>query len=159
LAIAALAALLAIGAPDPGAGQDAAARPAPAFRSAAPARHVVDADDGHPLTVWEKRGAGAGAGGVVLLLHGRTWSSLPDFDLQVPGEDLSLMDALAEAGYAVYALDARGYGDTPRDDTGWLTPDRMARDVAGVLGWIAGREDAAARPALFGWSQQPVVVF
>ena len=78
--------------------------------------------DGHPLTVWEKTPAQATA--VILLLHGRTWSSVPDFDLQVPGESLSFMDGLNALGYAVYALDARGYGPTPRDSSGWLTPDQ-----------------------------------
>ena len=55
----------------------------------APTRHEVKADDGHPLTVWEKRAAGARR--TILLLHGRTWSSLPDFDLQVSGHPSSLM--------------------------------------------------------------------
>ena len=45
--------------------------------------------------------------------NGRTWSSVPDFDLQVPGESLSFMDGLNALGYAVYALDARGYGRDP----------------------------------------------
>jgi pimeloyl-ACP methyl ester carboxylesterase len=119
---------------------------------ATPTRHEVVADDGHPLTVWEKRASGE-ARGAVLLLHGRTWSSLPDFDLGVEGEELSLMDGLTDAGFAVYALDARGYGATLRDDTGWLEPTRMAEDAALVLAWITGREPAlSAPPALFGWS-------
>ena len=78
-------------------------------------RHTVDSD-GHPMAVWEKRPAEPRA--VVLLLHGRTWSTLPDFDLQVPGEDLSLMDGLVDRGFVTYGLDQRGYGATPRDDTG-----------------------------------------
>ena len=45
-------------------------------------RHTVDAD-GHPIAVWEKRAADATE--AVLLVHGRTWSALPDFDLQVEG--------------------------------------------------------------------------
>jgi pimeloyl-ACP methyl ester carboxylesterase len=77
---------------------------------------------------------------------------LPDFDLQVEGEDLSLMDGLVEAGYAVFAVDLRGYGETPRDETGWLTPNRAADDVAAVLEWISGREDWDRPPHLFGWS-------
>jgi alpha-beta hydrolase superfamily lysophospholipase len=111
-------------------------------------RHTVDSD-GHPMAVWEKRPAEPRA--VVLLLHGRTWSTLPDFDLQVTGEDLSLMDGLVERGLVTYGLDQRGYGATPRDDTGWLTPDRAVADLAEVLRWVRSREQG--RPVhLFGWS-------
>ncbi len=103
--------------------------------SSAPAldRYTVDSD-GHPMAVWSK--APPAPVGTLLLLHGRTWSALPDFDLQVPGEDLSLMDGLVAAGYAVYAVDLRGYGSTPRDDTGWLSPGRAADDVINVLEWL-----------------------
>lgn len=113
-----------------------------------PTRHTVTADDGHPIAVWEK--SPAAPQGVILLVHGRTWSGLPDFDLQVPGEDLSLMDGLIDEGFATYAVDMRGYGGTPRDETGWLTPGRAAADLASVLEWLT--EVHGAPPALFGWS-------
>ena len=112
-------------------------------------RHTVTVDE-HPFAVWEKSAGDARE--AVLLVHGRTWSALPDFDLQVPGEELSLMDGLVERGYSVYAVDLRGYGETPRDATGWLTPGRSAEDVAGVLQWISGRGDWDKPPHLFGWS-------
>lgn len=112
-------------------------------------RHTVDAD-GHPIALWEKSAADADE--AVLLVHGRTWSALPDFDLQVEGEDLSLMDGLVDEGYAVFAVDLRGYGETPRDETGWLTPNRAADDVAAVVDWIAEKEDWRIKPHLFGWS-------
>ena len=112
-------------------------------------RHTVMADD-HPIALWEKRAEGATE--AVLLVHGRTWSALPDFDLQVEGEDLSLMDGLVEAGYAVFAVDLRGYGETPRDSTGWLTPNKAADDVAIVISWIADRARWDSKPHLFGWS-------
>jgi pimeloyl-ACP methyl ester carboxylesterase len=104
----------------------------------------------HPISIWEKRPAHPKAS--ILLIHGRTWSALPDFDLQVPGERLSVMDALAERGYDVYAIDLRGYGATPRDSTGWLTPDRAAADVAAALEWVQRRSPYKERPALVGWS-------
>ncbi len=51
-------------------------------------------------------------------------------------------------------MDLRGYGSTPRDDTGWMTPPRAAADVIGVLDWISARHpDLAARPALLGYSR------
>jgi acetamidase/formamidase/pimeloyl-ACP methyl ester carboxylesterase len=115
---------------------------------AAPVRLTVDSDH-HPMALWMKRPEEPRA--AILLLHGRTWSALPDFDLQVPGESLSLMDDLARRGFAVYALDQRGYGETPRDDTGWMTPDRAAADAANVLRWIEGREGGLPVD-LLGWS-------
>jgi pimeloyl-ACP methyl ester carboxylesterase len=62
------------------------------------------------------------------------------------------MDGLVEHGYAVFAVDLRGYGATPRDRTGWLTPQRAAADLAGVLEWIANRKEWQKKPHLFGWS-------
>ena len=118
-------------------------------------KNQVRADDGHMLTLWSKRPASAPAG-TILLLHGRTWGALPNFDLHVKGAQVSLMDALVARGYAVYALDQRGYGATPRDRTGWLTPKRAELDAAESLDWIAQQLPAAtsgARPALLGYSR------
>jgi pimeloyl-ACP methyl ester carboxylesterase len=111
--------------------------------------------DGHPLALWMR--AAAKPKGAIVLLHGRTWSALPDFDLQVPGEQLSVMQALVHRGYTVYALDARGYGATPRDSTGWLTPNRAASDVAAVLQFVAARHPGQALPTLVGWSYGSMV--
>lgn len=112
-------------------------------------RHTVTVD-GHPVALWEKSAERADE--AILLVHGRTWSAVPDFDLQADGEDLSLMDGLVERGYAVFAVDLRGYGATPRDETGWLTPQRSAKDLAKVLEWIDDRNDWSKKPHLFGWS-------
>ena len=113
-------------------------------------RHTVDVD-GHAFAVWEK--SPPSPLGTIVLLHGRTWSALPDFDLQVPGEELSLMDGLVERGYATFAPDMRGYGETPRDTSGWLTPDRAAKDMIGILEWLNGADRRRGRaPVLLGWS-------
>lgn len=112
-------------------------------------QHTVSSDN-HPMAVWEKSHPDATE--TILLVHGRTWSAVPDFDLQVEGEELSLMDGLVEQGYSVYAIDLRGYGSTPRDSTGWLTPDRSAKDLANVLKWLAQQKEWARPPHLFGWS-------
>ena len=117
-------------------------------------KHTVTAD-GQPLALWEKRAAKPKA--AILLLHGRTWSSLPDFDLQVPGEHHSLMDAFVARGYAVYALDLRGYGASPRDASGWDTPDRSAEDLSAALAWVAKNSGVPGKPALLGWSNGSTV--
>jgi pimeloyl-ACP methyl ester carboxylesterase len=104
--------------------------------------------EGHPMAVWEK--SVENPKGTILLHHGRTWSSIPDFDLQVPGEDLSLMDGFNEQGYSVWALDARGYGETPRDASGWNTPDKAARDLANVVAWLSER--TGSNIDVWGWS-------
>lgn len=123
-------------------------------RAGEPVAHEITID-GHPLRIWEKSPEAPRSR--VLLIHGRTWSTLPDFDLQVPGEQRSLMDGLVAQGTAAYGVDLRGYGETARDDSGWLTPQRAAADVAGVLEWLAGQGDAEARPYLFGWSYGAMV--
>ncbi len=115
-------------------------------------KHTVIAD-GHPLAVWEKSVPSAKAH--IILHHGRTWSSIPDFDLQVEGEELSLMDGFNAAGYSVWALDARGYGETPRDSSGWNTPNRAALDLAIVLDWLAQRNQAKTH--VWGWSYGSMV--
>ena len=110
-------------------------------------QHTVQSN-GHPMALWEK--SVSNPKGHILLLHGRTWSALPDFDLQVEGESLSLMDGFNELGYSTWALDARGYGQTPRDSSGWNTPDKAAEDVANILAWLTERTGNTTN--LFGWS-------
>ena len=115
---------------------------------------TVPADDGLRLALWAREVPKPK--GVIVLVHGRTWSALPDFDLQVPGEQRSVMQSLNARGYSAFALDLRGYGKTPRDATGWLTPDRAARDVAQALEWLA-KEKKIQQPVLLGWSYGSLV--
>jgi pimeloyl-ACP methyl ester carboxylesterase len=67
------------------------------------------------------------------------------------------MDALVARGLDVYAIDLRGYGGTPRDSSGWLTPSRAAADVRAVLDWIHAQSSAKEKPVLFGWSRGSLV--
>lgn len=124
-----------------------APRPAPA---SSPERFTMQSD-GHAMAVWARRPATPK--GAILLVHGRTWSSRPDFDLQVPGLQRSVMVSLVAQGFAAYAVDLRGYGETPRDATGWMTPKRSAADVVNVLNWIADRHPTLPKPVLVGWSR------
>ena len=139
--------------PSPPASQSSAnVAPAPSDGTAAvsePERVEVDAD-GHAITVWHK--TADEPRDAIVLVHGRTWSGRPDFDLQVPGEERSTMDALVAEGFAVYAIDQRGYGATPRDDTEWLTPDRAEQDLAAVLEAVKKRHPSLPPPSLLGWS-------
>ncbi len=105
--------------------------------------------DGHPMALWKKEIDNPK--GVILFIHGRTWSAVPDFDLQVDGEDLSLMDGMNEQGFTTYALDLRGYGETPRDNSEWNTPNKAAKDILNVLEWISGQHNDQ-KVHLFGWS-------
>ena len=111
-------------------------------------QHTV-ISEGHPMTVWQKKPVNAK--GVILFVHGRTWSGVPDFDLQVEGEDLSLMDGMVEQGYSTYAIDLRGYGETPRDSTEWNSPNKAANDILNVLNWIS-QNNNNKKIHLFGWS-------
>lgn len=128
---------------------DAGTRGAPTDTALDLTRHEVVAD-GHPLAVWSKVGSSPAA--ILLLVHGRTWSTVPNFDLQLPGEDLSLMNGLVERRIGAYGIDLRGYGETPRDPSGWNTPGRAAADVAATLEWIRARHPGLP-VHLFGWSQ------
>ncbi|WP_146093143.1 alpha/beta fold hydrolase [Xanthomonas sp. CFBP 7912] len=113
----------------------------------------VRADDGQSLAVWSR--VPAQPRGTVLLVHGRTWTALPNFDLQVPGEApdaRSVLAALAQAGFAAYAVDLRGYGGSARDRSGWNTPTRAVNDVQQVLAWIARQHPELPPPALIGYS-------
>ncbi|MEH6770916.1 alpha/beta hydrolase [Maribacter arcticus] len=105
--------------------------------------------NGHPMAVWEKKVGNPK--GLILFVHGRTWSGVPDFDLQVEGEELSLMDGLVEQGYSTYAIDLRGYGKTPRDTTEWSSPEIASNDILNILNWIS-EENNNSKVHLFGWS-------
>jgi len=110
----------------------------------------------------------------ILLLHGRTWSSIPVYHLlggpkrKSDGqESRSLMEALSDYGLQPYAMDFRGFGGTPNDATKCVEPFRCVSDVETVLKWIAkrhGMDDKEVRgdhlsenPALLGWSQGALV--
>jgi len=128
----------------------------PAFAADQLTQHIVNVED-HPVSVWSR--AAKHPKYAILLVHGRTWSALPDFDLQVPDKNRSVMQALVKLGYATYAIDLRGYGSTPRNADGWTTPNQAAADVAQVLRWIAQRHAQLSKPVLLGWSNGSVVSF
>jgi pimeloyl-ACP methyl ester carboxylesterase len=142
-------------------------------------RYAVPAEqDGHPLAVYginstdpiQSNESNRRNLTPILLLHGRTWSSVPVYHLlggpsyKATGvESRSLMEALLERGLQPYAMDFRGFGGTPQDDSGHVEPSRCVEDTKCVLKWIAQRHGieetmpADTKPALLGWSQGALI--
>eukprot|EP00815_Leptocylindrus_aporus_P007663 CAMPEP_0116072714 /NCGR_PEP_ID=MMETSP0322-20121206/14721_1 /TAXON_ID=163516 /ORGANISM="Leptocylindrus danicus var. apora, Strain B651" /LENGTH=397 /DNA_ID=CAMNT_0003561669 /DNA_START=114 /DNA_END=1307 /DNA_ORIENTATION=- len=121
--------------------------------------HSIPADgDGHLLTVYSKAGEEMKKRPIVLL-HGRTWSSVPVYHLS----DRSIMEAFRAADLEPYAIDFRGFGGTARDITGKVVPHRCVNDTETVLKWVAERhglrdhKEKLEMPALLGWSQGALV--
>ncbi|KAL7548539.1 hypothetical protein ACHAWF_011826 [Thalassiosira exigua] len=147
---------------------------------------VPSEDDGHPLAVYTAEEDDESDGDEaemsrrtpVLLLHGRTWSSVPVYHLQGRGaeggtggneaedeiEDRSLIRALRATGrIEPYGLDFRGFGGTPKDASGVAEPLRCVADAVSALNWIRGRHDLGGAeggspgPALLGWSHGALI--
>src|SRR5690242_7238973 len=47
---------------------------------------------------------------VLFLVHGSSLSALSSFDLDVPGDDYSMMDVFARYGFDVWTMDHEGFG-------------------------------------------------
>lgn len=81
-------------------------------------RHTILADDSHPLRIYSRIPSSSTASFLspqtersILLLHGRTWSSQPVFDLRTSEDDQkqqSVLQSLCDLGFKTYALDLRG---------------------------------------------------
>ncbi|WP_029010067.1 alpha/beta hydrolase [Azospirillum halopraeferens] len=117
--------------------------------------------DGVHLQLINRRPADAAAFSAertLVMMHGATFPSASLFDVPVAGG--SFMDALARAGYDVWAVDARGYGGStrppemarPPDGGVPLTPARVAvRDLATAVAFVR-RHRAVDRVNLLGMS-------
>ncbi len=109
----------------------------------------------HTFAVYEKKHDSAKE--IIVLIHGKTISALPNFDLQVESGNVSVMDAFVQKGFQVYAMDMRGFGNTPRDASGWINPEKAFRDVVGLLEWVIQRHSHTIKPTLFGYSYGSLV--
>jgi pimeloyl-ACP methyl ester carboxylesterase len=69
----------------------------------------------------------------------------------------SVLVSLAAQGFAAYAVDLRGYGETPRDATGWLTPRQSVTDIINVLAWVGAQHPGLPKPTLVGWSRGAIM--
>jgi len=123
--------------------------------------YTIDAvDPGIKLFVREKRAEGARASedNVVLFVHGATFPSTPDFDLQY--KDYSWADWMVKHGYVVYMFDKRNYGfstrekamDEPASANRPVSRSYLViRDIGAVVDHIRHKEHVQ-RVSLIGWS-------
>lgn len=95
---------------------------------------------------------------IVLFVHGATYSSESGFDL--PLNNLSWMDYVAQRGWDVYIMDLRGYGRSTRppemskpaaENPPIVNTDVAIKDVSAVVDHILARR-GVARINLLGWS-------
>ncbi len=89
----------------------------------------------------------------VLFVHGATYASRL-FD--IPHPRASWLKAMADAGFAAYALDIRGYGKSRSTEMTaasrpYATGSEAIRDIADAVAWIL-RRHACTRLALVGGS-------
>ena len=130
---------------------------------------VAASGDSHPLTVYgigDEDSEPTDEDHILLMLHGRTWSSVPVYHLlggptnaQKGHESRSLMEALDDNKIKVYSMDFRGFGGTPADASGAVGPNRCVEDVESVLHWLAKRHGCKTpeKISLMGWSQGALV--
>jgi pimeloyl-ACP methyl ester carboxylesterase len=123
--------------------------------------YVPARDPGIELYVKNKRLEGVtkfGPEKIVLFVHGATYNSESGFDL--PLNNLSWMDYVAQRGWDVYMMDLRGYGQSTRppemskpaaDNPPIVNPDVAVKDVAAVVDHILARR-GVPRTNLVGWS-------
>lgn len=122
----------------------------------------VDAvDPGIKLFVREKMAEGHKTftkDNIVLFLHGATFPSTPDFDLQF--KDYSWADRLVRKGFVVYLVDYRNYGfstrekamDMPAKDNRPVTRSYLAiRDIGAAVDHIRKKRGVPS-VSLIGWS-------
>lgn len=130
---------------------------------------VPASGDGHPLTVYgigDDESEPDDEDHILLMLHGRTWSSVPVYHLlggpknaEKGLESRSLMEALHKNNIRVYAMDFRGFGGTLADESNGVEPNRCVEDVESVLNWLAKRHGCKTpeKISLMGWSQGALV--
>ena len=121
-----------------------------AAQEVAGVEHWVERN-GVRLHVWEKYVDSPAAKKVVVLAHGSATAGRESFDLQVPGKpSYSLMDALARAGFDVFALDARGFGRSTRPE-GHMTTKEASDDLGAVVDHVLALR-GVPKVNLVGWS-------
>lgn len=121
---------------------------------------IDGADPGVKLFVRSKMATGAKptTENVVLFVHGATYPSAPDFDLQF--QDYSWADWMVRHGWVVFMFDVRNYGGSSREPAMSqpasanlpLSRSYLAvRDIGSVLDYIRAKH-RVERVSLVGWS-------
>ena len=115
------------------------------------ASHAVASTDVAGLSLHVRARGDDPARRPVLFVHGATFASRL-YDIPAPGA--SWMAAVADAGFAAYALDVRGYGRSrmrTQPDAPFARASEALRDIADVAAFIRARH-GGARLALVGGS-------
>src|SRR5712664_4339752 len=122
---------------------------------------IDSVDPGIKLFVRSKMAEGTKAftnDNIVLFVHGATYPSTPDFDLQF--KDYSWADWMVSHGYVVYMFDKRNYGFSTREKAMDEPPAAnkpvsrsylAIRDIGAVVDHIRAK-NKVARVTLIGWS-------
>jgi pimeloyl-ACP methyl ester carboxylesterase len=123
--------------------------------------HIDAVDPGIKLFVRVKMAEGNGTfsnDNIVLFVHGGTYPSTPDFDLQY--KDYSWADWMVRRGYVVYMFDTRNYGfstrekamDQPATENRPVSRSYLAvRDIGAVVDHIRAKHHVD-QVTLIGWS-------
>ncbi|WP_254542946.1 alpha/beta hydrolase [Halomarina pelagica] len=115
----------------------------------------IGADDGTRLRLWRR---GVDNASAVLFVHGATYPGRSVFALAADPGGESWLAACARAGWAAYAIDLRGYGDSeapseldapPAANEPVVRADVAAEDVAAALATLLDRHE---RVHLVGYS-------
>lgn len=103
------------------------------------------------LYLYRKRQAGSKTPQPVLfLVHGSSFSGRGGYDLQVPGQDYSMMDWFARAGFDVWTMDHEGYGRSTR--TGSFSDIASGADDLAAGFAVVERETGVRSPMVYGQS-------
>ena len=123
--------------------------------------HIDAVDPGIKLFIREKMQDGNKTftkDNIVLFLHGATFPSTPDFDLQF--KDYSWADRLVKRGYVVYMVDYRNYGFSTRENAMGQEPKAnkpvtrsylAVRDIGAAVDHIIKKRSVKS-VSLIGWS-------
>ena len=108
---------------------------------------------GHRIHVWRKSSdKSASDNNVTLLVHGGPYSGETDFDVQVGGENFSLMDHLVGLGHDVFTLAVWGYGKSDRPTDGFqVTTQSAVEDTTAVVEAIRQIRNVD-KVNILGWS-------
>ena len=88
---------------------------------------------------------------ILFLVHGSSFSALPNYDLKVPGKpDYSVMNVCADLGYDVWTMDHEGYGKSSRTKSFSGISD--GADDLYAASKIIERETGISRCAYYGQS-------